>query len=109
MDKCAAWDPDVLALTGDIVDSHKHRRWILPVLGRLRWQDAALAILGNHDQWYEPLMVRRRLRKLNMKVIGNAWQTIDIRGEPMIVIGHEGPWFQPEPDLADCPNGFVYA
>ena len=96
--------PDLLALTGDVVDSSWHHRWIVPVLGRLRWQCAAFAILGNHDAWRNHLVIRRRLAKVRMTVLGNGWQTIDVRGQPLLVIGHEGPWFKPTPDLAGCPE-----
>jgi predicted MPP superfamily phosphohydrolase len=106
MDRCARWRPEVLALTGDVVDSAKHYRWIMPVLGRLQWQTAAFAILGNHDQWYDPSFIRRRLKRLGMNVLGNGWQKATVRDRPLIVIGHEGPWFTPEPDLSDCPQGF---
>ena len=97
--------PDLVALTGDVVDSAWHHRWVLPVLGRLRWNLAAFAILGNHDEWYEEKLTRRRLARLGMRVLGNSWQTADVRGQPMLVIGHEGPWFTPPPDLTNCPGG----
>jgi predicted MPP superfamily phosphohydrolase len=105
MDRCADWQPDVIALTGDIADSWHHHRWIVPVLGRLRWQVAAFAILGNHDYWYDPGLIRRRLRRLRMNLVGDGWQQIEVRGEPLVVIGHEGPWGKREPDLAGCPDG----
>jgi predicted MPP superfamily phosphohydrolase len=105
MDRCRAWEPDLLALTGDVVDTEHHHRWIVPVLGRLRWRVAAFAILGNHDYWYEPNLVRRRLRRLGMHVLGNVWERTEVRGEPLVVVGHEGPWFRPGPDLTDCPDG----
>jgi predicted MPP superfamily phosphohydrolase len=105
MEFCGAWEPDLVAVTGDVIDSEKHHRWILPLLSRLRWRHAAFAILGNHDRWYDPHLVRRRLRRLGMHVLLNNWQSFDIRGEPMIVIGHEGPWECPEPDLTKCPAG----
>jgi predicted MPP superfamily phosphohydrolase len=103
MDRCAGWQPDLVAVTGDVVDSWDHQRWIVPVLGRLRWQVAALAILGNHDYWYDPAFIRRRLRRLRMQVLGNGWQQLEVRGRPLVVIGHEGPWAQPAPDLSACP------
>ena len=106
MDRCRDWGtPDLLALTGDIVDSDKHYRWIVPVLGRLRWQVGAFAILGNHDSWREPPLIRRRLRKLGMHVLGNSWEQIEVRGQPLLVIGNEFPWFKPEADLSACPAG----
>lgn len=104
MDRCAAWEPDLVAVTGDIADSMHHMRWIVPVLGRLRWRIAAFAILGNHDHWYDPPFIRRRLRRLGMHVLDNTWRQIDVRGQPLVVIGHEGPWLRPRPDLSDCPR-----
>jgi hypothetical protein len=104
MDRCADWQPDLVAITGDIADSMHHLRWIVPVLGRLRWRIAAFAILGNHDLWHDPPFIRRRLRRLGMHVPSNTWQQIDVRGEPLVVVGHEGPWVKPAPDLRDCPR-----
>jgi predicted MPP superfamily phosphohydrolase len=104
MDECRAWEPDLVALTGDFVDSDYHRRWIVPLLGRLRWRIAAFAVLGNHDYWHEPPLIRRRLRRLNIHVLANTWKQIEVRGLPMVVIGHEGPWFRPSPDLSNCPS-----
>jgi predicted MPP superfamily phosphohydrolase len=104
MDRCAEWQPDLVALTGDIVDSSRHMRWIVPVLGRLRWRIAAFAILGNHDHWLETSYIRRRLRRLGMTILPNTWRQIEVRGEPLVVIGHEGPWLKPGPDLTACPR-----
>ena len=105
MDRCMQDGvPDLIALTGDVVDSSAHHRWIVPVLGRLRWNVAAFAILGNHDAWRDTRLIRRRLAKVRMQVLGNTWQQIDVRGQPLVVIGHEGPWFKPIPDLAGCPE-----
>jgi predicted MPP superfamily phosphohydrolase len=97
--------PDMVALTGDVVDTEWHHRWIVPVLGRLRWNLAAYAILGNHDSWWDVPAIRRRLTRAGFKLISNVWEQIEIRGEQMIVIGHEGPWFRPAPDLSQCPAG----
>jgi predicted MPP superfamily phosphohydrolase len=104
MDRCAEWQPELVAVTGDIVDSSRHMRWIVPVLGRLRWRGAAFAILGNHDHWLDTSFIRRRLRRAGLNVLSNTWQQVQVRGQPLIVIGHEGPWLRPEPDLRDCPR-----
>ncbi|MGH7224930.1 MAG: metallophosphoesterase, partial [Gemmataceae bacterium] len=104
MDRCADWQPDLVAVTGDITDTMHHIRWIVPILGRLRWRCAAVAILGNHDHWLDTTYIRRRLRRLGMHVPSNNWQQIEVRGEPLVVIGHEGPWLCPAPDLSACPR-----
>jgi uncharacterized protein len=105
MDHCAAWEPDLIAVTGDLADGLDYIRWVAPVLGRLRCKNAAFAILGNHDEWYAPDKVRRRLRRIGMRVVGNRWEQIDVRGEPLVVIGQESPWFHPPLDLSACPTG----
>ena len=99
--------PDLIALTGDVVDSDWHHRWIIPVLGRLRCNIAAFAILGNHDSWRDVTLKRRPLRRIGFRDLGKTWQALDVRGVPLTVIGHEGPWFTPPPDLSGCPaDGF---
>src|SRR5262249_15928947 len=60
-------------------------------------------ILGNHDVWHQPARIRRRLQRSGIAVLGNDWKSLRIRGEPLLVIVHEGPWFQPAPDLRTCP------
>jgi uncharacterized protein len=100
--------PDLVIVSGDIVDAPKYLDWIEPVLGPLRWNVAAFAILGNHDWWQDPDAIRRRLGGLGMRVISNRWEVIDVRGERLVAIGHEGPWFRPAPDLTGCPAGFRF-
>jgi predicted MPP superfamily phosphohydrolase len=102
---CNEWRPDLVALTGDVVDSEWHHRWVVPVLGRLRWSVAAFAILGNHDYRHDVEKTRRRLRRIGLRVLENGGETLEVRGEPLVVIGHEGPWLAPPPDLRGVPEG----
>jgi predicted MPP superfamily phosphohydrolase len=105
MQLCSEPEPDIVCVTGDVADSAFHHRWIIPTLGRLRWKVGAFAILGNHDYWYNAPLVRRRLERLKMNYLGSSWRQIDVRGEPLVVIGTEYPWRKPHPDLAGCPTG----
>lgn len=98
--------PDVVALTGDYADTESSHEWMGPLFSRLKWNEAGLAIVGNHDYWYEPDRVRGELARAGLTVLGNRWQEVRVRGEPLIAVGHEGPWFRPGPDLRDCPAGF---
>jgi predicted MPP superfamily phosphohydrolase len=102
-DQCAAWEPDLVAFTGDTVDTDLHHRWIVPLFTRLKSRCGAFAILGNHDYYFDPPLVRRRLGRAGLRVIGNSWLRIEVRGEPLVLIGHEAPWFRPGPDLSSCP------
>lgn len=104
LDRCMEeGTPDIVAVTGDVVDSAWHHRWILPLLGRLRWNIAGLAILGNHDFYRDPPTIRRRLNRAKLHVLGNGWQVVDVKGTPLLVVGHEGPWFTPPPDPKTWP------
>jgi predicted MPP superfamily phosphohydrolase len=105
IERCNVWQPDLVALTGDIADSIPHQEWIPELLGRLRWRAAAFAILGNHDFWHEPDVIRDYVRKTGMHMLGNSWMRTEVRGEPLVVIGNEYPWERPRPDLAGCPEG----
>jgi predicted MPP superfamily phosphohydrolase len=104
-DRCVEWGtPDLLCITGDIVDSDWHHRWIVPLLGRLRWKEAGMYILGNHDTWYDTKRIRRRFHRLGMLNLGNCWKQLTVRGHPLLAVGYEAPWFKPEPNLDACPT-----
>jgi predicted MPP superfamily phosphohydrolase len=98
---------DLVCLVGDYVDTKTHHEWIQPILGRLTATEAKFAILGNHDLYQNPDHVREELAAAGYTVLGNGWREVTIRGARCIVVGHEGPWFQPAPDLAAAPaDGF---
>ncbi len=102
---------DIVCLAGDFVDTDTHREWIGPLLGRLRASEARLAILGNHDAHHDPEQIRRDLAAAGYTVLSNrpddptaAPRVISIRGEPCLVVGHEGPWLKPDPQLPAAPE-----
>jgi len=97
--------PDLVCLIGDYVDTDTHHAWIQPVLGRLNATEAKLAILGNHDWHHNPERVRDELTAAGYTVLANEWQVVTIRGVSCVVVGHEGPWFTPAPNLATAPPG----
>lgn len=105
IDHCAAWGtPDLVAFTGDIVDSAWHHCWIVPIFGRLRWHVAAYAVLGNHDHWHDIKPIQRRFRRIGFRLPGNSWEELSVRGTRIAVIGNEAPWVKPAPDLTGCPE-----
>jgi predicted MPP superfamily phosphohydrolase len=97
--------PDLVCLVGDYVDTLTHHEWIAPVLGRLVATGGKFAILGNHDLHRDPDRVRAELAAAGYDVLGNGWREVTVRGVRCVVVGHEGPWFAPPPDLAGAPAG----
>jgi predicted MPP superfamily phosphohydrolase len=97
--------PDLVCLAGDYVDTDEHHAWIGPVLGRLQATEGRFAILGNHDEHHHPGRVRKAIAEAGYDMLGNGWKEVVIRGERCVVVGHEGPWFAPPPDLTAAPDG----
>lgn len=95
--------PDLMVLAGDYLDSDEHRAWIAPTLGRLKWHECGLAILGNHDVFHEPQQTRNVLAELGYEVLSNRATVLKIRGVDAVVCGHEGPWIGKGPDLSTMP------
>lgn len=98
--------PDVVALAGDFVDTETHHKWIEPLLGQLKWREAGLAILGNHDAYHHPDRVREELRRAGFKVLSRQAEEVSIRGVRCRIVGHEGPWFPPPDDLPTADDAF---
>lgn len=99
--------PDVVVLGGDYLDSDAHRAWVAPLFGRLKYTEAGFAVVGNHDEHHAPDKTRAELESAGFRVLSNRWETATIRGVTCVVVGHEGPWFGPPPDLRDAPaDGF---
>ena len=97
--------PDLVCLVGDYVDTKTHHAWIPPILGRLSAKEAKFAVLGNHDLYQDPDVVRAELAAAGYEVLGNTWREATVRGVRCVVAGHEGPWFRPAPDLSSAPAG----
>lgn len=98
--------PDLVVISGDIIDDDQYLAWIKPVFSLLSWNIAAVAILGNHDWWQDADDVRKELTQLGIQVISYEPAILHVRGQRMIIVGHEGPWFRPEPKLHGLPEGF---
>jgi len=94
--------PDVVVLAGDFVDTDTHHEWIGPILGRLRWNEVGVAILGNHDIQHRPERTREELAKLGFDILGDGSKEIEIRGEACVFTGNEAPWF---PAPTSVPDG----
>ncbi len=81
-----ATQPDLVALTGDFVC---HGLAYLDQLTSLvaALEAPAVAVLGNHDHMAGASAVRDALIRGGAMVLGNAWTTVWLRGEPLQVVG----------------------
>jgi uncharacterized protein len=96
--------PDLVVLLGDfVVRGVLGGRRVGPeptanVLAGLRSQLGTVAILGNHDWWYDGPRVRRALEVADIPVLENAPLRLEWRGVPLWVVGLADLWTR-RPDI----------
>lgn len=87
-DKINALGPQLIALTGDIVDGRPARRseGIAP-LGLLRAELGVFACAGNHEYYsgFQPWM--EAFSSLGLRMLLNSHQTLRIQGESLVLAG----------------------
>lgn len=95
--------PDLIAVTGDLVDTEACIDWIPDTLGRLRAPGGVYFVLGNHDLRVDVRRLRRVLVESGLIDLGGRWVRAEVRGQPIIVAGNELPWIAPAADLRAAP------
>jgi predicted MPP superfamily phosphohydrolase len=96
-------DPDLVAVTGDLVDRPRCIDWIPETLGRLRARYGVYFVLGNHDARVDLHRLKAVLGQCGLVHLGGRWIEIQVRSERVVLAGNELPWLPPAADLADCP------
>jgi predicted MPP superfamily phosphohydrolase len=80
-------EPDLVAITGDFVtyDPDEFEEDLVAALQKLEPRDSSVAILGNHDHWTDPVLIRRILHQSNVIDLSNRVLTLR-RGEDSLHI-----------------------
>jgi hypothetical protein len=95
--------PDLIMLTGDLVDKPACLAWVADTLGQLKARAGVYFILGNHDLRVDSQSLRRELEQCGLNYVGGRWRRIEINGTPVVVAGNERPWVARAADMNDCP------
>jgi predicted MPP superfamily phosphohydrolase len=98
-------DPDLVAVTGDLVDRSRFIDWVPDTLGKLTSRYGAYFVLGNHDTWFDTPRLRQTLVDCGLVDLGSRWMETRVRGEPVVLAGNELPWIAPAADLKHAPPG----
>jgi predicted MPP superfamily phosphohydrolase len=88
VERVNALEPDLVCLTGDLVDRPETCTHAFPTLGGLRARHGVLAILGNHDFYAGADTVTAALRELTpFTVLRNALAVIERESARLVVVG----------------------
>ena len=97
--------PDLVVLTGDIVNSRPEEA---PAVGRalakIRAPLGIVAVLGNHDRFIDGDQVVAHLRAAGIEVLLNQGRTLTVRGESIWLCGVDDCWTK-RADLARALEG----
>lgn len=99
VDTANGLEPDLVFITGDLIDEHECLDWIEDVFGQLNARCGVYYVLGNHDKRIRAeQMLRDRLAAAGLiPVAGPAagtWVPIEINGSRIMLAGSELPWYR---------------
>ncbi|MEZ6088956.1 MAG: metallophosphoesterase [Pirellulaceae bacterium] len=99
-DQIIDWQPEIVCLTGDIVDKTHCIEWIDDCFSRLAAPAGCYFILGNHDDRVaDPEQVRQRMQSLGWTDVGGKVCVTSYRETKLLIAGNERPWFGSLPAL----------
>ena len=91
---------DIVAVTGDVLDTATCLDWLPSTLGRLQSRYGRYFVLGNHDkQLKNESGVRRAIADTGLVDLGRQHVCCEVRGQQVLLSGNELPWFGPPPNL----------
>jgi uncharacterized protein len=82
-------EPDLICITGDFLTHsiHGSESVLTNALSRLTAKDGVLAVLGNHDHWSDPGLVRRCLAASQIRELRNETVTLQRGGSKLYISG----------------------
>ncbi|MEL6107471.1 MAG: metallophosphoesterase [Planctomycetota bacterium] len=106
MRRATAARPDLIALTGDIIDKQPCIEWLVDIFSPADAPDGCFFILGNHDtRIVDSWETRRAMDQAGWIDLGSESLRRSLRGVECEVIGNEYPWFG-RPELEPIGDQF---
>ncbi len=87
-------DPDLIAITGDFVSNSPKifKPILIKELSRLKSKHDKYAVLGNHDHWTDPVIIREALSASNIIELNNAIDVIKKGNDHLYICGVDDHW-----------------
>jgi hypothetical protein len=96
-------EPDLVVLTGDLIDDEAFTPWVGDTLAQLQAPEGVYFVFGNHERRVDARAFRELLKDHGLVDLGGRWMETQVRGQRLILAGNEKPWFGPAPDLREAP------
>jgi predicted MPP superfamily phosphohydrolase len=94
-------EPDVVLVTGDLVEVEQHRDWLLESMRPLRAKYGIYYVLGNHDYYIDAERTVRELAELGWIHVGGTATTANWNNYPVLIAGNEVPWLKKLANLSE--------
>jgi len=99
-----AFQADLVAVTGDVLDRKECFDWLPETVGRLKSPLGVYFVLGNHDLRVDWRRELRELAELGLVHVGGRTVQLEVDGQPLLLAGDERPWFGRGPDVTAWPE-----
>ncbi len=88
------FQPDLIFVTGDIVDKIECIDWIKDTIGNLRSRLGVYYVLGNHDRRIKnEQQLRERIANAGLIQASSQWHEVQTGGATIHITGNELPWY----------------
>jgi len=84
--------PDLIVLSGDLLEKTECWAWVPSTFGRLKAEHGVYFVLGNHDIRIDAARTRAELEKVGLVDLGGKVVTREVRGVEFVLAGNERPW-----------------
>jgi len=89
------FEPDLIVITGDLVDKAKCLPWLDSTLGQLKAKLGVYYVLGNHDRRIKAESeFRDHLNRLGLVQASGKWSEVVFNGCKIQITGNELPWYR---------------
>ncbi|MGC3969653.1 MAG: metallophosphoesterase [Pirellulales bacterium] len=96
-DVTQALEPDIVAITGDIVEKTPCWDWLPEIFSRYRGRYGGYFVLGNHDIRIDHQRTRQILVEAGLVNLGVECRSAAIADAEVLLCGNELPWLGPPP------------
>ena len=108
VERATRWGPEMMAITGDIIDKQSCIDWLGDIFGKAQAPDGCYFVLGNHDtRIIDSWQTRDAMSRAGWTDLGSRCLKTQLRGVETLMIGNEHPWFE-RPVMEDSPHRDQY-